>query len=95
MNMFHRLAVLLFAVGLWLPVGVQAADDAALWQAAREGKAIIFMRHALAPGVGDPANFDVTDCTTQRNLDAAGRAQSREIGERFLTESGQKLSQFR
>ncbi|WP_281019689.1 MULTISPECIES: histidine phosphatase family protein [unclassified Minwuia] len=83
MNMFNRLAALLLAVGLTLPLGARAADEAALWQAAREGEAIIIMRHALAPGVGDPAEFDVTDCTTQRNLDAAGRAQSRGIGERF------------
>lgn len=83
MNMLNRLVGILLAVGLWLPLGAQAADDAALWQAAREGKTVILMRHALAPGVGDPAGFDVNDCSTQRNLDAAGRAQSRGIGERF------------
>lgn len=38
------------------------------------------MRHALAPGNGDPAHFDVNDCGTQRNLDDRGRAQSRAIG---------------
>ncbi len=81
MNMFNRLAGLLLAVGLLLPVSVQAADDAALWQAAREGKAIIFMRHAMAPGIGDPAGFDVSDCTTQRILNDVGRDQSRRIGD--------------
>ncbi len=39
------------------------------------------MRHALAPGYSDPANFDVEDCSTQRNLDARGRAQARRAGE--------------
>ena len=34
---------------------------------------ILFLRHALAPGFGDPANFDLKDCDTQRNLDAKGR----------------------
>jgi phosphohistidine phosphatase SixA len=43
--------------------------------------AIGLMRHALAPGTGDPANFRLGDCSTQRNLDAAGRAQARKIGE--------------
>lgn len=38
------------------------------------------LRHALAPGTGDPANFALGDCTTQRNLDAVGRAQARAIG---------------
>ncbi len=41
------------------------------------------MRHAQAPGVGDPPNFLLGDCTTQRNLDDAGRAQARQIGVAF------------
>jgi phosphohistidine phosphatase SixA len=53
------------------------ADD---WDALREPGAVAIMRHALAPGGGDPANFDVTDCATQRNLDVRGRAQARTIG---------------
>ena len=28
----------------------------------------IFNAHALAPGMGDPQNFDVNDCKTQRLL---------------------------
>lgn len=39
------------------------------------------MRHALAPGTGDPAGFTLDDCRTQRNLDARGRAQAEAIGE--------------
>ena len=50
------------------------------WDALREPGAVAIMRHALAPGTGDPAGFDVTDCATQRNLDARGRAQARRIG---------------
>ena len=38
------------------------------------------MRHALAPGTGDPADFRLDDCATQRNLDARGRAQARAAG---------------
>ena len=41
------------------------------------------MRHALAPGTGDPANFDPTDCRTQRNLSDSGRKQAIGIGQRF------------
>ena len=36
---------------------------------------VIFFRHALAPGYGDPTNFQVDDCATQRNLDQRGREQ--------------------
>ena len=41
---------------------------------------VIFMRHALAPGFGDPDNFSINDCSTQRNLSATGIDQARQIG---------------
>ena len=41
---------------------------------------VIFMRHALAPGFGDPEDFNVADCSTQRNLNEEGRAQALSIG---------------
>ncbi len=52
------------------------------WAALRE-PAIVLLRHANAPGVGDPPNFVAGDCTTQRNLDEQGREQARRIGEAF------------
>ncbi len=57
------------------------ADDAA-WQALENGGIVLF-RHALAPGTGDPANFTLGDCSTQRNLNDQGRADSRAIGQAF------------
>lgn len=59
------------------------SGEAALWAALKAGEAFAIMRHALAPGVGDPDDFSVDDCATQRNLSADGRAQARAIGERF------------
>lgn len=50
--------------------------DATAWQAWRDGKAILIMRHALAPGGGDPSGFVLNDCSTQRNLNDTGREQS-------------------
>ena len=47
------------------------------------GANVIFMRHALAPGYGDPDDFDIADCNTQRNLDARGRQQAQELGQLF------------
>ena len=46
----------------------------------KEGKKIIFIRHAIAPGNGDPDNFNINDCTTQRNLSKNGIIQSKNIG---------------
>ncbi len=43
----------------------------------------VLMRHAIAPGTGDPANFQLDDCSTQRNLSEEGRAQARRTGEAF------------
>ncbi|MCR8915001.1 histidine phosphatase family protein [Marinobacter panjinensis] len=55
-----------------------AADaNAEAWEALREGRAVLMLRHALAPGTGDPANFRVDDCSTQRNLNDTGREQAR------------------
>ena len=44
---------------------------------------IFFMRHALAPGYGDPKNFKIYDCSTQRNLSNDGINQAREISNEF------------
>ena len=41
---------------------------------------VLFMRHALAPGFGDPENFLLSDCSTQRNLSSAGQKQAINIG---------------
>ena len=41
---------------------------------------VLLMRHALAPGVGDPDNFSVNDCSTQRNLSPEGKQDARDIG---------------
>jgi broad specificity phosphatase PhoE len=42
---------------------------------------VVLMRHATAPGGGDPPGFRIGDCASQRNLSAAGRAQAQRIGE--------------
>ena len=44
---------------------------------------IIFMRHSLAPGNGDPSSFKINDCSTQRNLDKIGIKQSKTVGNYF------------
>lgn len=69
--------------GLTAPV---LADNDRGFELAKAPGAIVIMRHALAPGIGDPDNFEVGDCTTQRNLDDRGRAQARAIGAAFRAE---------
>ena len=48
-----------------------------------EGGKLIFIRHAYAPGSGDPDNFNLNDCSTQRNLSKEGQRQAEYIGEFF------------
>jgi phosphohistidine phosphatase SixA len=46
----------------------------------KDGQHVLLMRHADAPGYGDPAGYQLNDCSTQRNLGDKGRKQSTFIG---------------
>lgn len=63
--------------------GFAVADTDALWRSLRTGGHVALLRHALAPGTGDPASFSLEDCQTQRNLSEQGRGQARRIGRRL------------
>ena len=62
---------------------VAATDTAAAWQAWRDGQAVLILRHALAPGVGDPVGFVLDDCRTQRNLNLQGQQQAKAWGDKL------------
>jgi len=89
--MQRKLAALvtgLIGLGLLALSAAPANADDDIWNELRDldGTVILF-RHALAPGGGDPADFDVSDCSTQRNLSAAGRIQSRDMGRQLRKEN--------
>lgn len=76
----YSVATVFFALVLGLSLtsaGIAQADESEAWETLREGRAVLMLRHALAPGTGDPGNFDVDDCSTQRNLNDTGREQAR------------------
>ena len=73
------LVVAVAAVVLFLVTGA-AADDHIAGQLT-EGGRVLMIRHALAPGGGDPPGFTIGDCATQRNLSDRGRDQARAIGQ--------------
>ena len=79
---FFSCCVLLL-VTLLAPKAHAALDDSQLWQAVAQGGHVLLMRHARAPGGGDPAGFRLEECTTQRNLNSEGRDQARRIGDAF------------
>jgi broad specificity phosphatase PhoE len=82
-NMFRIIFALAIALICTLRPVPALADDLPIAQLDPAQFNVVFMRHALAPGFGDPDHFDVTDCATQRNLDDRGRAQARDIGQAF------------
>ena len=63
----------------------QVFSEDKILESLKEGGKIIFIRHAYAPGGGDPENFNINDCSTQRNLNDEGITQSKLIGEFFKT----------
>jgi phosphohistidine phosphatase SixA len=70
----------IITIVLLFNVALAQAESALAKVIAETGANVMFMRHALAPGYGDPSHFDVNDCDTQRNLDATGRAQAKSLG---------------
>ena len=69
--------IFLFLVILYFS---NAYSDEKLINDLKKGEKIVFIRHAIAPGIGDPENFNLRDCNTQRNLDYKGIEQSKKIG---------------
>ena len=82
----HNLPTLVLAFFLAFVTQINPAHSDTtkpLWDALKNGTAVVLIRHALAPGTGDPGNFDINDCSTQRNLSDTGRAQSDRMGDLF------------
>lgn len=73
----------IFAFLLALLFAAPAAATEAGWALLRTGGQVVLLRHAYAPGVGDPASFDIGNCATQRNLSDRGEHQARRIGALF------------
>ncbi|MEL6476168.1 MAG: histidine phosphatase family protein [Pseudomonadota bacterium] len=79
-----------FALGALLaPLALREAT-ASVMSRLNEPRTHALMRHALAPGTGDPARFVLEDCSTQRNLSEQGRAQAALTGE-MLRASGARV----
>ena len=70
--------ILIFSV-LLFQFNYSFANDKVI-ESLKEGGKLIFIRHALAPGNGDPENFELQNCSTQRNLNEIGIQQSKKIG---------------
>ena len=78
-----RLFNIILVIFIILTNGIKAYSDNQILDNLKKGGNLIFIRHAYAPGGGDPDNFDINDCSTQRNLSDSGREQSKKIGKFF------------
>lgn len=76
--------ILLTCIAIIHPAsGFCLENEVDLWNSLREGSSFVLMRHALAPGTGDPDHFVLGNCMTQRNLSDAGREQATAIRNQF------------
>ena len=78
---FLKIIIIIF---ISLTSSVKADSQKNLINELKQGGKIIFIRHAYAPGNGDPDNFDKNDCSTQRNLNEQGIEQAKKIGYFFI-----------
>ena len=73
----------LIILSIFFTTSIKADLNKNLINKLEEGEKLIFIRHAYAPGSGDPNNFNLNDCSTQRNLSQDGKKQAKYIGEFF------------
>ena len=82
--MKKSLYLLSYSLIFALTTQISSANELAIWdklQGTAPKGYVLLLRHSLAPGVGDPANFTLNDCSTQRNLSAVGRKDARDVGQ--------------
>jgi phosphohistidine phosphatase SixA len=83
-RVMRTLTVVISSLVLSLMTQPSQANDLRIWdslQGSNPKGYVLLLRHSLAPGSGDPANFRLDDCSTQRNLSDVGREDAKEIGE--------------
>ena len=78
-----KLLKIIIIIFLALTIEIKAVSEKEIINNLQKGGNLIFIRHAYAPGNGDPENFDINTCDPQRKLSHSGRLQSRNIGNFF------------
>ena len=77
MKKYIKLLLLLFLINFY---SQNSFSNDILISKLKNGGNLIFIRHAFAPGTGDPINFNINDCSTQRNINQEGKKQAKLIG---------------
>ena len=74
-----KLLKIIIIIFLALTIEINADTEKEIINNLQKGGNLIFIRHAYAPGSGDPENFNINNCETQRNLSQSGRLQSKKL----------------
>ena len=91
-KMIINLTHLILCIGLlFLPIH---QTQAAFVDDLKDGQHVLLMRHADAPGYGDPIGYVIGQCNTQRNLGEYGKNQSKAIGAWLSNQGIQKAQVF-
>ncbi len=75
-----KLIKIILYVFICLIASIKVNSNQSLQGILKDGGKLIFIRHAFAPGTGDPYNFNILDCSTQRNLNERGIREAKNIG---------------
>jgi phosphohistidine phosphatase SixA len=82
-----RLSFLIIICTLLFTQSKFATAQSDLTSKLKDGSHVLLMRHADAPGYGDPKNYQISQCSTQRNLGDLGRKQAKNTGD-WLSSQG-------
>jgi phosphohistidine phosphatase SixA len=93
-NFFSKNSVLKLVVILMSLLSLSGVARADLLSDLTDGQHVMMIRHADAPGVGDPAGYKLDACKTQRNLGEYGRRQSVAIGKWLADRKVQNAKMF-
>ena len=85
------ITILIFLLNFFCFVGQASAS---LENDLQDGEHVLLMRHADAPGYGDPAGYVISQCSTQRNLGDYGKKQAKAIGVWLSKQGIQKAEVF-
>ena len=79
-----KIVNIIFIIFITLTSSIKAELNTNVIKELKDGNKLIFIRHAYAPGGGDPENFSLNNCNTQRNLSKSGKKQAKSIGDFFI-----------
>lgn len=83
-----------FLTAIVIATAPASASSLTLSQALRSPDYVLLMRHATAPGIGDPSGYALGNCLSQRNLNEQGKQQAHQLGSWLRAQGVQSAKVF-